>query len=64
MATLQVPTQIDLISTKCISFSVGAVTFKFSADDLIRIMGIDVIPRLTEEELPNRALNVPNMQKF
>nr|GLL33835.1 hypothetical protein Itr_chr08CG16680 [Ipomoea trifida] len=59
MSTLQVPKTIDLMSTKCISFSVGTTVFKFGADDLSRLLEIDAMQGLNEEELDNRVLDVP-----
>nr|GMD73042.1 hypothetical protein Iba_chr12fCG14490 [Ipomoea batatas] len=64
MTTLQVPKTIDLMSTKCISFTVGSIVFQFSLDDLSRYLEIDAMQGLSEEELEGRETNVPNMLEF
>nr|GLL37638.1 hypothetical protein GOBAR_AA35343 [Ipomoea trifida] len=61
MTTLQVPKTIDLMSTKCISFTVGSIVFQFSPDDLSRYLEIDAMQGLSEEELEERETDVPNM---
>nr|GME03802.1 hypothetical protein GOBAR_AA35343 [Ipomoea batatas] len=64
MTTLQVPKTIDLMSTKCISFTVGSIVFQFSLDDLSRYLEIDAMQGLSEEELEERETDVPNMLEF
>nr|GMD06516.1 hypothetical protein GOBAR_AA35343 [Ipomoea batatas] len=64
MTTLQVPKTIDLMSTKCISFTVGSIVFQFSPDDLSRYLEIDAMQGLSEEELEQRETDVPNMLQF
>nr|GMD46957.1 hypothetical protein GOBAR_AA35343 [Ipomoea batatas] len=64
MTTLQVPKTIDLMSTKCISFTVGSTVFQFSPDDLSRYLEIDAMQGLSEEELEQRETDVPNMLQF
>nr|GMD62275.1 hypothetical protein GOBAR_AA35343 [Ipomoea batatas] len=64
MTTLQIPKTIDLMSTKCICFTVGSIVFQFSPDDLSRYLEIDAMQGLSEEELEERELEVPNMQEF
>nr|GMD76296.1 hypothetical protein GOBAR_AA35343 [Ipomoea batatas] len=64
MTTLQVPKTIDLMSTKCISFTVGSTVFQFSPNDLSRYLEIDAMQGLSEEELEQRATDVPNMLEF
>nr|GMD05280.1 hypothetical protein GOBAR_AA35343 [Ipomoea batatas] len=64
MTTLQVPKTIDLMSTKCISFTVGSTVFQFSPDDLSRYLEIDAMQGLSEEELEHRETDVPNMLEF
>nr|GME20963.1 hypothetical protein GOBAR_AA16815 [Ipomoea batatas] len=64
MTTLQVPKTIDLMSTKCISFTVGSTVFQFSPDDLSRYLEIDAMQGLSEEELEGRETDVPNMLEF
>nr|GME19360.1 hypothetical protein GOBAR_AA35343 [Ipomoea batatas] len=64
MTTLQVPKTIDLMSTKCISFTVGFIVFQFSPDDLSRYLEIDAMQGLSEEELEERETDVPNMLEF
>nr|GMC88980.1 hypothetical protein GOBAR_AA35343 [Ipomoea batatas] len=64
MTTLQVPKTIDLMSTKCISFTVGSVVFQFSPDDLSRYLEIDAMQGLSEEELEERETDVPNLLEF
>nr|GLL46806.1 hypothetical protein GOBAR_AA35343 [Ipomoea trifida] len=64
MTTLQVPKTIDLMSTKCISFTVGSIVFQFSPNDLSRYLEIDAMQGLSEEELEQRETDVPNMLEF
>nr|GLL44752.1 hypothetical protein GOBAR_AA35343 [Ipomoea trifida] len=64
MTTLQIPKTIDLMSTKCICFTVGSIVFQFSPDDLSRYLEIDAMQGLSEEELEERELEVPNMLAF
>nr|GMD44008.1 hypothetical protein GOBAR_AA35343 [Ipomoea batatas] len=64
MTTLQVPKTIDLMSTKCISFTVGSIVFQFSPDDLSRYLEIDAMQGLSEEELEERETDVPNLLEF
>nr|GMC64008.1 Transposon Ty3-I Gag-Pol polyprotein [Ipomoea batatas] len=64
MTTLQVPKTIDLMSTKCISFTVGSIVFQFSLDDLSRYLEIDAMQGLSEEELEERETDVPYMLEF
>nr|GMD34973.1 transmembrane protein, putative [Ipomoea batatas] len=58
MTTLQVPKTIDLMSTKCISFTVGSIVFQFSPDDLSRYLEIDAMQGLSEEELEQRETDM------
>nr|GMC88979.1 hypothetical protein GOBAR_AA35343 [Ipomoea batatas] len=64
MTTLQVPKTIDLMSTKCISFTVGSIVFQFSPDDLSRYLEIDAMQGLSGEELEERETDVPNLLEF
>nr|GMD93618.1 hypothetical protein GOBAR_AA35343 [Ipomoea batatas] len=64
MTTLQVPKTIDLMSTKCICFTVGSIVFQFSPDDPSRYLEIDAMQGLSEEELEEREIDVPNMLEF
>nr|GMC71845.1 hypothetical protein Iba_chr03bCG6330 [Ipomoea batatas] len=47
MTTLQIPKTIDLMSTKCICFTVGSIAFQFSLDDLSRYLEIDAMQGLS-----------------
>nr|GMD88537.1 hypothetical protein GOBAR_AA35343 [Ipomoea batatas] len=64
MTTLQVLKTIDLMSTKCICFIVGSIVFQFSPDDPSRYLEIDAMQGLSEEELEEREIDVPNMLEF
>nr|GMD37393.1 hypothetical protein Iba_chr09eCG8870 [Ipomoea batatas] len=49
------------MSTKCISFTVGSIVFQFSPDDLSRYLEIDAMQGLSDEELEDREIDVPNL---
>nr|GMD29384.1 hypothetical protein Iba_chr08fCG2600 [Ipomoea batatas] len=61
MTTLQIPKTIDLMSTKCICFTVGSIVFQFSPDDLSRYLEIDAMQGLSEEELEERDTIIPEI---